>query len=348
MKRSLAFAMAALLMLSFAGCSLLEKPGEFDYIVRLLEDGDYDEAIEEINELKEDEERDRDRKDKKDKPSDEEAVVEAPAAAAPTAPVEQPATEPPMPEESTPAAEEEPAVPEETTAPRVRVKLLTNITITRVDNLGNESSDTYYFYNRDSEGRIVKIGGHDMAMEYGFYLHTFADYLRLTYTADGLIENAKVVDSWDNVSALGTPTYDENGNMISMHIVTNTEEFTLNFAYDANGNRIRADIFDTFWQEISFANTYTYDGEGRLLKEYWDMVGFGNTGRTIEYTYDENGLLAQSYTTWHTNKPWHETTVYTLNENGDPILAVTTSDTIESGYKTKTTEYTYSTFAVAP
>ena len=79
MKKLFALIMTALLLLSLAGCSFLEKPGEFDYIVRLLEDEDYEEAIEEIYELMEDEDRDDREKD--------EPVMEAPAAE-PTSPVE--------------------------------------------------------------------------------------------------------------------------------------------------------------------------------------------------------------------------------------------------------------------
>ena len=130
MKKLFALIMAALLLLSLAGCSFLEKPGEFDYIVRLLEDEDYEEAIEEIYELMEDEDRDDREKD--------EPVMEAPEAE-PNSPVEEPAVEetiaPPMPEET--------EAPEETTAPQNRVKLLTGLTITKVDNLGNEDSDSY-------------------------------------------------------------------------------------------------------------------------------------------------------------------------------------------------------------
>ena len=330
MKRFVAGLLAVLLLLTFVGCAD-QKSGEYDHIVRLLEAGKYDAAKEAIDQL----------------PGN--APTEATVAAAPavTEPIEK------APVEETPAeeipVEETVAETEAATTPSYEFKkVLTGTPITKVDNLGNESTDNYYFFEYDDQGRVTKIGGHENAITYGIYLFTFADYLRVSYGADGTVENVKVVDSWDNVAALGTPTYNEYGNMIQMHIQTNSEEYTLNFTYDANGNRVRSDIYTSFWEEIAFDIQYTYDAEGRLTREVWNVVGFGVDGRTIDYTYDENGNLTESCTTWHDNKSTQETTVYTLDEDGDIRCAVTTTDSKDSGYKTKTRDYKYKRIRVTP
>ena len=324
MKKIFALALAVMLLLSLAGCGG-RSSGEFDYIVELLEHGEYEEAKAAIDELQ-------------GIPAEEptEEAMEA-AGMETTAPME-----------AEPMPEPEPVA---TTAPapiRATTKLLSELPITKVDNLGNESKDNYYFYQYDEYGRIVKIGGHELGVPYGFYLHTFADYLKIDYAPDGKVESFKEVDSWDDVHTLGTPTYDENGNMVSIHVQTNTKEFTLKFAYDDNGRCTRADVFDTFWEDIAFDVKYSYDDAGRLIKEVWDCVGFGNTGRTYVYAYDEEGRLIQSTNTTHEKKPTCETTLYTYDADGDLAQAVTTSDNVESGYKTKTTNFVYSYLEILP
>ena len=323
MKRFVAGLLAALLLLTFAGCAD-QKTGEYDHIVQLLEQGEYDAAKKAIDRLPGNTAVEPSAAETQacEEPAEEELVEEVPA------------------EETTEATAAAPAYESR--------KVLVNMVNTTVDNLGNKSTSKYYTYEYDPYGRVINIGGHESAMSYGVYLFTFADHLAITYASDGTIENVKVVDSANNVSALGTPSFSENGNMISMHIQTNSEEYTLNFAYDANGNRVRADIYTSFWEEIAFDVQYSYDTEGRLIKEVWDVVGFGVDGRTIEYTYDESGVLVESCTTWHGNKPWQENTVYTYDNDGDMLQSVTTTDNKESGYQTKTRDYKYEHIRVSP
>lgn len=321
MKKLCILALTMLLLLSFCGCGS-QSSGKYDHIVQLLEQGDYDGAKAAIDQL-------------------QGPVVEEPVAMATEAPMMEPVEEQPPVE--IPPETEAPAVPAGQT-----VKLLTKIPVTQVDNLGNESSDNRCYYNYDDQGRVIKIGGRELAVSYGIYLFTIADHLAIVYDAEGNVENVKVVDSWDNVSALGTPTYDENGNLISMHIQSNTNEHTLNFSYDSNGNCLRADVYDTFGDELAFDIQYSYDAQGRLVQEVWNKIGFFVTGKTVDYTYDEAGILVQSYTTWHENQVWHETTVYSYDKDGDLIQSVTTSDSKDSGYKTKTADFKYEYLTVNP
>lgn len=215
-----------------------------------------------------------------------------------------------------------------------------------VDNLGNESSGTWTKYTYDSNGNMIYGRDSELFETYGQ-----TDDLHFYYDENGVMTEIKY--AWNpesSVTAVMTPTYDENGNLISISAVYNEGTHTYTFAYDEAGRRISAVINKnveggtTDWYIYNF--TYTYDDAGRLIEKVREQ---DDTYRTTTYTYDENGFLIQEtmvetyYRSYNgtTDYNYTQTITYTNDELGRPVTAEVTTDYQYDNYKSKTITYTY-------
>lgn len=185
--------------------------------------------------------------------------------------------------------------------------MLTSITNTTTDNLGNVKEDTYETYKYDEKGTsqddpilellgisywrsmLSKRGEHNFEYEYD--------------EADRII-SVKLVDDGTTVEAIVTPEYDANGNVVKATIQTNNGTYTSTYTYDEQNRLIAAEksaipaIEDRTDVSIYlYSYTYSYDANGNLTEEsysYFDACGGvweGTWEHTITYTYNENGDL---------------------------------------------------------
>lgn len=155
----------------------------------------------------------------------------------------------------------------------------------------------YVYGEYDNQGR--RLTGEvtdDTAMGFditgGFY--------QLTYGENGLVSQILTHNGDDRVPvAIGIPTYDEKGNMISLDVTftpdaERTYNYTSQFTYDENGRRLTAVIPEVLDNAVSYY-WYYYDAEGKLLQITQDFIRNGKETPSIrrirEYIYDGNGYL---------------------------------------------------------
>ena len=221
--------------------------------------------------------------------------------------------------------------------------LLSYIEITTVDNLGNKNTSQEEFFSYDSEGRIYQTDSTELQEYYGYEFGTFVPHFRFEYDASGVVSKITVMYH-DDIEALLTPNYDDQGNLISTEIVTNTRKLTVSFTYDSNGNRLTGEFYDEWYDTIE-KFTYTYDSEGRLIKRVYNDETPWYYTITTEYTYDESGALTHTRETWYQNGfgygTWHISTDYFYNDQGKLAESRITSDQEGCTYAEKIVTYHY-------
>ena len=162
----------------------------------------------------------------------------------------------------------------------------------------------YLYGEHDAQGRRLTgcvSTGVISPTDFGFY--ACGAFYQLTYGEDGLVSQILTHDGDERVPvAIGIPAYDAQGNMISLDVTWNTENYgtmtyTSYFTYDAQGCRLTHEIPDLLHEEVSYGRYY-YDDDGKLLQTIVDTIMHGRTEpslRTIdEYIYDDNGILTES------------------------------------------------------
>ncbi len=216
----------------------------------------------------------------------------------------------------------------------------------------------YYFY--DAQGRVVRHVFHTAGTSGIFevqnvYYHNFDDKGNLTSVvnyqwrpaySDWSLSDSIAYEYDDKgyciVEVGGRDTYkytyDENGNIISEHVLTNDGEYTNLYSYDEM-NRV---IQKTYTKSSSqyYITDYEYDEMGNLIKKTStgysnkDSIGHPNEDKITLYTLDDVGLVVSSTTVQkYYVFDWEKTTntTYIYDENGRLIQEHTTcGDFIDS------------------
>lgn len=175
----------------------------------------------------------------------------------------------------------------------------------------------YVYGEHDNQGR--RLTGLANSAELGMY--ATGGFYQLTYDEDGRVCQILTHDGDDRVPvAIGIPTYDENGNMVSQDVTWTLPDgrvytYSTQFTYDENGRRLTAVIPDPKDGSLYYY-WYYYDAEGKLLQVTRDLVRNGKetpSSRSItEYIYDENGYLVGTRN--HHNQPGDGVWVWSYGE----------------------------------
>ena len=259
--------------------------------------------------------------------------------------------------------------------------MLTSITNTRTDNLGNVSERTYASYKYDEKGT-----SHDDPIWELLGISGYSDDFEYAYDDTDRIISVKLVDG-KTVGAIITPEYDANGNIVKATIQTNDDTYTSTYTYDAQNRLISAEkyVCDSLrYRNITpYSYTYSYNASGNLIKECYsytddrddynerkttysyDAIGdlikksivynytFGSINQSTkyeyeyEYEYDTNGhliMMKETYTNFTYNIKAITQFLYTNDENGRPISAelIETEDG-KNSYASQILTYNYET-----
>ena len=167
--------------------------------------------------------------------------------------------------------------------------MLTSITNTRTDNLGNAREYTYKSYEYNKKGILWD----DSILEF-LGLANWAYDFQYEYDKHDNLVAVKLVD-YEGILAIVTPEYDESGKIVKATIQTNTDTYTSTWTYDEQDHLITAEkyVFTPIGGRYLSSYTYTYDANGHLTKEqYFYNDGYDNAC-TITYSYYENGDLKE-------------------------------------------------------
>lgn len=259
--------------------------------------------------------------------------------------------------------------------------MLTSITNTKTDNLGNVEKDTYESYEYDEKGTssdepILELLG----------ISDFGYDCEYEYDDTDRIISLKLVTSRKTVVAIIKPEYDANGNIVKTNCQTNDNTYTQTYAYDEKNRVIKKtniyhleytsvdyayrydekgqlieeimffDDPDPNYVDIEFKTTYTYSENGNILKVETSHCYAGGNVRSCyridvcEYEYDANGYLVmkKEIYTGSPGKADERQSVtqflYTNDENGRPISAelIETEDG-KNAYASQILTYNYET-----
>lgn len=221
-------------------------------------------------------------------------------------------------------------------------QMYTGAKVVTIDNLGNEGSSIYTEFEYDANGNMTY--GRDPA-----FAETY-DQTSLYFHYD---ENNVLYEvQYGNVSAIMTPEFDENGNVVAVTARYNSGTYYYTFEYDEEGRIVTGIINDNKDGGTDRTNidtyTYTYE-DGRLVKKVWESPwsSLHTDYKTTTYTFDENGYLIQE--TMVSSRLYNgtetvlytQTITYTNDEAGRPVSASFTTDNSSDNYQSKTVTYTY-------
>lgn len=245
--------------------------------------------------------------------------------------------------------------------------MLTKYQETTTDNLGNKKQSIVGLYNYTADGQRYTSK----------QLLSFLGLERLGvmcyYCDSGKILNFKWFDNWELVSII-TPTYDDNGNIISAELkFASTDQTRTNtYTYDESNRLIEANLSYDYKYRAPDVIYYTYDENGNLTEkkchgnsdiyrysydengdlireEYVNVSSYSSIEETVEsyeyeYEYDESGYLVKRtvthYYEYSDGAPVKKKVgvyEYTNDENGNPLSA-TLSEVItnlETGIETR-------------
>lgn len=207
-------------------------------------------------------------------------------------------------------------------------KMISTTKITFVDNLGNENTRSEEDYSFDAAGRL--LNSHSKTIEFllfGSYGANGYNY-GFTYGEDGRISSIRYGHS-SSVEAYLTPTYDENGRIISMEVRTNSATYTNTYTYDEDGKLIRADFGDEKESYNRFFE-FIYDVSGKVVKIVGKLRLGYNEPYEFEmlYNYSEGGHIVSKELIVFRSKThsfytdWTIRLDFTCDDAGDPISAV--------------------------
>ena len=173
---------------------------------------------------------------------------------------------------------------------------------TRLDHMGNESKYGEYNspYKYNALGQVICYSHYD---ENGRMYGVYENNAYFTYDDAGKITEIILGYDADDVAAIITPTYDENGNMISQHVVHNRGEHDIFYTYDDQNRLIemrRPNGSNSDIETDYYFYTYIYDEAGRLVQKSHGYTSYGYVEEecTYTYTYDASGKMIQETETY--------------------------------------------------
>ena len=212
--------------------------------------------------------------------------------------------------------------------------MLTSITNTRTDNLGNMTQSAYNDYYIDEFGRITFYDSKYSYDEKGSlteYNNPIIKFLGIAhyryeyayeYDEDGKITKVMAI-RWGAIEIIATPEYDANGNIVKATTQTNEDTYTNIYTYDAQNRLISAekatmDSYGYFFYPTSY--TYTYDDNGNLTEENYLYTDKNECEYKykIAYAYNEKGSHTEvnysGRTKW--SDDYEGKITYAYDENG--------------------------------
>ena len=166
---------------------------------------------------------------------------------------------------------------------------------TVTDNLGNVSTNSrqvMWHYNGD--GTLERIEGAYSLPEFERFDFSLGTVFYM-YDIDGSVMKLQFGSS-SYVAAVLTPTYDENGRVVSEYVQTNDRDYLYTYTYDAAGRVEKITWRHSNDQMASLV--YTYNEAGQVTKTVQETVLDSNSlpvlTWTREYTYDGQGNLASA------------------------------------------------------
>lgn len=221
--------------------------------------------------------------------------------------------------------------------------MLLDVNMKWVDNLGNTGTNDREEYAYDSLGRYTYTSSYAITrLLFGTIGRSGLNYI---YDKSGSL--VEIYKGYSNSkSEIYTPTFDANGNLVSLECRNNSGSWTNTYTYDANGNILSAVYDDS--NHYLHTSTFTYDEAGRLIREVitYDEISYSSSDYiyTIDYTYDVNGHIAtEVHTRDYITDFYNDSTVsytYTCDAEGDPISAVI-EDSTQTAYESQILEYIY-------
>lgn len=213
---------------------------------------------------------------------------------------------------------------------------LVKLTETTVDQLDKSQISTKgeYYYNPD--GTLAKARGTGIIDAYGMY---YTDYQHFVYDESGKISQIIGGYNIDNPGAIGTPEYDDKGNMVALKVQTGSGSYTSTFTYDDQGRILTADIYPGNYNGRNI--TYTYGEDGKLVKKVL-VRDNGYYTYTYDYTYTGDALthIKETYTYRYGGGYETEYAITCDDQNRPLSVAVTTTDS-NNTYKSTTQNYHY-------
>lgn len=213
--------------------------------------------------------------------------------------------------------------------------LLTNINEINTDQLNQESSNTKYACWYTIDGKLDWAKGSSVYEQHG--ISTQNNYF--TYDNSGRI--SEILSGWSrtDVSAIGTPVYDDAGRLLNLSVQTSSSAYTVSYTYDDQGRLIQTEFAPSNYDDYVY--TYTYNEAGQLIQKVC-LEDDGYYTTTEDYTY-ENGLLTEINLTFKSryNDPYTTRTVFSFDDQCRPISAVVTTTNPNYTYKSTSLEYIY-------
>lgn len=213
--------------------------------------------------------------------------------------------------------------------------MLTSITNTKIDNLGNVAENCpYNDYYIDEFGRISYYDSKYSYDERGSlteYNNPIIKFLGIAhyryeyeyeYDEVGNITKAKAI-RWGAVEIIAMPEYDANGNIVKATIQTNEDTYTNTYTYDIQNRLIAAekatmDSYGIFFCPTSY--TYRYDANGNLTEESYVYTDDDNREYPYQIThfYDEKGNRTETSYSGQTKwwKDYEGKITYVYDANG--------------------------------
>ena len=166
-----------------------------------------------------------------------------------------------------------------------------------LDHMGNESKYGEYTspYKYNALGQLRCYRNYD---ENGRIYGVSANNAYHTYDDDGKLVETRLGYDEDDVTAIITPTYDENGNMISQHVVYNSGEHDIFYTYDDQNRLVEIRRPYSSSQDMEsyyYYYAYTYDDAGRLTEKVYGCFynGKDDWKYITGYVYDAAGIQIQ-------------------------------------------------------
>lgn len=194
---------------------------------------------------------------------------------------------------------------------------------TTLDHMGNESKYGEYNspYKYNALGQVICYTNYD---ENGRMYGVYENNAYFTYDDAGKITETKLGYSADDVGALITPTYDENGNKVSEHVVHNSGEHDITYTYDDQGRLVEmrrpyssSYDFETYY----YFYRYTYDEAGRLVEKVFGEMddGYVDYEYIYTYVYDAAGNQIQEIETYNSYSYHSENIYYTYTHTAECV-----------------------------
>ena len=213
---------------------------------------------------------------------------------------------------------------------------LVKLTETTVDQLDKSQTSIKGEYHYNPDGTLAKAKGTDIIDAYGMY---YTDYQHFVYDESGKLSQIIGGYNIDNPGAIGTPEYDDKGNLVAMKVQTGSGSYTSTFTYDDQGRVLTADIYPGNYNGRNIS--YTYGEDGKLAKKVL-VRDNGYYTYTYDYTYTGDVLthIKETYT-YRYGGGYETEYAITCDDQGRPLSVAITTTNSNNTYKSTTQNYHY-------